>query len=390
MNYWYILPISFFCLYIIVYIFVEKRLRRIVHKGNSYSSKHYNLEYSGLLRELDEMIRTYSLLLLREREGLKEYYDKFNAIFDSIGSGLLVFDENGILQKSNQRAKEIFYNIPLKYGVKLSNIFIRSGIKSNLEPGIYEVYSKKLKKNLQLIISKKSNFVILAINDITNYKKLKKNLESTRHFARLGEILANAAHGLKTPVSRLKMSFQMYEFTKEDEYLKQMKIEIDNIQNLIKETLDLFKVTEGFNKFSLNKVVNDVIKNFKNTYPQINFIVQNNVNIEINSDVWLFKSAIFNIIQNSIDAVSMKEGKSFIVVKTMEKEKCYKIIFADNGIGMTSEEKQKFLKPFFTTKEYGTGLGTVFLERFIIFQNAKLRINSIKNKGTILSIILYK
>ncbi|KLO23081.1 hypothetical protein X275_03840 [Marinitoga sp. 1197] len=373
-----------------MYIFVEKRLRRIVHKGNSYSSKHYNLEYSGLLRELDEMIRTYSLLLLREREGLKEYYDKFNAIFDSIGSGLLVFDENGILQKSNQRAKEIFYNIPLKYGVKLSNIFIRSGIKSNLEPGIYEVYSKKLKKNLQLIISKKSNFVILAINDITNYKKLKKNLESTRHFARLGEILANAAHGLKTPVSRLKMSFQMYEFTKEDEYLKQMKIEIDNIQNLIKETLDLFKVTEGFNKFSLNKVVNDVIKNFKNTYPQINFIVQNNVNIEINSDVWLFKSAIFNIIQNSIDAVSMKEGKSFIVVKTMEKEKCYKIIFADNGIGMTSEEKQKFLKPFFTTKEYGTGLGTVFLERFIIFQNAKLRINSIKNKGTILSIILYK
>ncbi|WP_175419984.1 MULTISPECIES: sensor histidine kinase [unclassified Marinitoga] len=390
MKYWYILPISFFCLYIIVYIFVEKRLRRIVHKGNAYSSKHYNLEYSGLLRELDEMIRTYSLLLLKEREGLKEYYDKFNAIFDSIGSGLLVFNENGILQKSNQRAKEIFYNIPLKYGMKLSNTFIKSGIKSNLEPGIYEVYSKKLKKNLQLIISKKSNFVILAINDITNYKKLKKNLESTRHFARLGEILANAAHGLKTPVSRLKMTFQMYEFTKENEYLKQMKIEIDNIQNLIKETLDLFKVTEDFNNFSLNKVINDVIKNFRNTYPQINFIVQNNVNIEINSDVWLFKSAIFNIIQNSIDAVSMKDGKSFIVVKTLEKEKCYKIIFADNGIGMTSEEKQKFLKPFFTTKEYGTGLGTVFLERFIILQNAKLRINSIKNKGTILSIILYK
>lgn len=336
------------------------------------------------------MIRTYAILLSKEREGLKDYYDKFNAIFDSIGSGLLVFDENGILQRSNKKAKEIFYTVPLKYGMQLSKIFIKSGIKSTLESGIYEVYSKKLRKNLQFIVTKKSHFTIVAVNDITKYKKLKKNLESARHFARMGEILADAAHGLKTPVARLKMTFQMYEITKDEEYLTQLNQEIDNIQRIIQETLDLFKISEEKTEFNLNILIDEIISNFKDNYPDISFKIQNKAYVNIISDKWLFKSAIFNIIQNSVDAVLMKKDKSCIMVKILEKKKNYKIIFADNGIGMNNTEKEKFLKPFFTTKENGTGLGTVFLERFIIFQNAKLKINSIKNKGTILSIILEK
>ncbi|WP_165974026.1 HAMP domain-containing histidine kinase [Marinitoga lauensis] len=280
-----------------------------MHKGNAYTTRHYNLEYSGLLRELDEMIRTYSLLLLREREGLKEYYEKFNAIFDSIGSGLLVFNENGILQRSNRKAKEIFHNITLKYGMQLSKIFIKSGIKITLESGIYEVYSKRLRKNLQLIISKRSNFIIIAVNDITTYKKLKKNLENARHFARLGEILANAAHGLKTPIARLKMTFQMYELTNDKEYLNQVKNEINNIQNVVQETLELFKIPEDIKLFSLNQVLNEVVNNFKRVYPQIKFIVQDKINVEIKSDEWLFKSAMFNVIQNSIDAVLVKKAR---------------------------------------------------------------------------------
>ncbi|WP_129408636.1 ATP-binding protein [Marinitoga lauensis] len=65
-------------------------------------------------------------------------------------------------------------------------------------------------------------------------------------------------------------------------------------------------------------------------------------------------------------------------------------MLADNGIGMDKIEKEKYLKPFFTTKDNGTGLGTVFLERFVIFQNARLRISSIKGKGTIISLIIDK
>ncbi|WP_459995179.1 ATP-binding protein [Marinitoga arctica] len=377
-------------MYFLIYFFVEKRLLRILHKGNAYSTKYYNLEYSGIFRDLDEMLRTYAILLSKEREGLKEYYDKFNAIFDNIGSGVLVFDENGILQKSNQKAKEIIYNIQLKYGMQLSDIFIKSGIKITLESGLYEIYSKKLKKNLQLIVSKKSNFIIIAINDVTYYKKLKRNLENARHFARLGEILADAAHGLKTPIARLKMTFQMYEITQDKKYLIQVSNEIENIQKIVQETLQLFKMTEEIKIFNVNQIMKEIINNFKETYPEIKFIFEEKTNINIKSDIWIFKSAIFNVIQNAIDAVLIKKGKSCLVIKLLEKKKYYKIMIYDNGIGMSSEEKENFLKPFFTTKDFGTGLGTVFLERFIIFQNARLKVNSIKNSGTIISLILEK
>ncbi|MBM7560113.1 sensor histidine kinase [Marinitoga litoralis] len=390
LTYWYILPISFFFMYIIVDIFVEKRLRRILHKGNAYNNFNYSLEYSGLFRELDEMLKTYSILLAKEREGLKEYYDKFNAIFDNIGSGILVFDNNGVLQRSNQEAKDIFSGIHIKYGMNISKILIKSGIKIPIQSGIYEVYSKKLRKNLQIIVTEQSNFIILAINDITNYVKLKRNLESARHFARLGEILANAAHGLKTPIARMKMVFQMYEMTQEKEYFDQIKQEIENIEKLIKETLELFKTVEEKKEFNLNILVDGIVSRFKETYPNIRFNVKNKCYVNIVSDEWLFKSAIMNIIQNSVDAMRKENNPGCVYISFLEKKKYYKIMFFDNGIGMDKTEKEKYLKPFFTTKENGTGLGTVFLEKLIIMENAKLRINSIKNKGTIISILLNK
>ncbi|WP_175421269.1 MULTISPECIES: HAMP domain-containing sensor histidine kinase [unclassified Marinitoga] len=390
MAYWYLIPISFFALYVLIAIFVEKRLLRILHKGNAYNYKNYNLQYSGIFRELDEMVRTYSILLTKEREGLKEYYDKFNAIFDTMGAGILVFDNEAILQKTNLKAREIFHSVTLKYGMPLSKILIKSGIKIPAITGIYDVYSKKLKKNLQIIVSKKNNFIILVINDITDYKKMKKTLEDSRHFARLGEILADASHGLKTPIARLKMVFQMYEITKDEKYLKKLENEINNIQNIIKETLELFKMEEVIEEININKIIKDTLKIFQNTYPEITFTIKEKADIYIQSDIALFKSAVANIIQNSVDAVLMKKSKKNITVGIYEKKDGYKLLFCDNGIGMTEEEKARFLKPFFTTKENGTGLGSIFLERFIIFQNAQLSVNSIKGRGTIIKLFFLK
>lgn len=390
MAYWYLIPISFFALYVLIAIFVEKRLLRILHKGNAYNYKNYNLQYSGIFRELDEMVRTYSILLTKEREGLKEYYDKFNAIFDTMGAGILVFDNEAILQKTNLKAREIFHSVTLKYGMPLSKILIKSGIKIPAITGIYDVYSKKLKKNLQIIVSKKNNFIILVINDITDYKKMKKTLEDSRHFARLGEILADASHGLKTPIARLKMVFQMYEITKDEKYLKKLENEINNIQNIIKETLELFKMEEVIEEININKIIKDTLKIFQNTYPEITFTIKEKADIYIQSDIALFKSAVANIIQNSVDAVLMKKSKKNITVGIYEKKDGYKLLFCDNGIGMTEEEKARFLKPFFTTKENGTGLGSIFLERFIIFQNAQLSVNSLKGRGTIIKLFFLK
>ncbi|NUU97752.1 hypothetical protein XO11_05940 [Marinitoga sp. 1138] len=374
----------------LIAIFVEKRLLRILHKGNAYNYKNYNLQYSGIFRELDEMVRTYSILLTKEREGLKEYYDKFNAIFDTMGAGILVFDNEAILQKTNLKAREIFHSVTLKYGMPLSKILIKSGIKIPAITGIYDVYSKKLKKNLQIIVSKKNNFIILVINDITDYKKMKKTLEDSRHFARFGEILADASHGLKTPIARLKMVFQMYEITKDEKYLKKLENEINNIQNIIKETLELFKMEEVIEEININKIIKDTLKIFQNTYPEITFTIKEKADIYIQSDIALFKSAVANIIQNSVDAVLMKKSKKNITVGIYEKKDGYKLLFCDNGIGMTEEEKARFLKPFFTTKENGTGLGSIFLERFIIFQNAQLSVNSIKGRGTIIKLFFLK
>jgi len=58
----------------------------------------------------------------------------------------------------------------------------------------------------------------------------------------------------------------------------------------------------------------------------------------------------------------------------------------DTGCGMTQEQINRLGEPYFTTKEKGTGLGTMVSFSIIHYMKGKVSVSSIKGKETCFSL----
>ncbi len=98
------------------------------------------------------------------------------------------------------------------------------------------------------------------------------------------------------------------------------------------------------------------------------------------------REVLTNLIFNAVDA--MPSGGA-ITISTSILDDLVKLDVSDTGIGMTEEEMQLCLEPFYTTKgERGTGLGLAVVYGIIQRHGGVIEITSAKNQGTSFSIQL--
>ena len=92
-----------------------------------------------------------------------------------------------------------------------------------------------------------------------------------------------------------------------------------------------------------------------------------------------------NILTNSIQAI---EGQGVITIQTISSDLGIKVIFKDNGVGMTAEVKKHIFEPFFTTKEVGKGTGLGLSISFGIIEQHNGIIDVLSEPGQGTEIIL--
>ena len=95
------------------------------------------------------------------------------------------------------------------------------------------------------------------------------------------------------------------------------------------------------------------------------------------------KQVFFNILKNAIQAIE-KDG--IIKIKTSVSERFITILIKDNGIGIDPEKLGLIYEPFHTTKEQGTGLGMMIVQRIMRDHGGEIAINSELKKGTSISL----
>lgn len=100
-----------------------------------------------------------------------------------------------------------------------------------------------------------------------------------------------------------------------------------------------------------------------------------------------------NLIANAIDA-SQEGGRIVISARTSQHRRSgcgIRITVADNGVGISDEDKRKIFEPFFTTKkEVGTGLGLWITKDLLQQKGGHIRFRSRNSvpSGTVMSIFL--
>jgi len=100
-------------------------------------------------------------------------------------------------------------------------------------------------------------------------------------------------------------------------------------------------------------------------------------------DVWL------NLLNNAYEALDDKQGAS-ITVETRYDPDARQIVvrISDNGPGMPKEVYERIFQPFFTTKDYGTGLGLHICRQIIEQVSGKIEVQSFVGQGTRFTVTL--
>jgi signal transduction histidine kinase len=96
------------------------------------------------------------------------------------------------------------------------------------------------------------------------------------------------------------------------------------------------------------------------------------------------REALTNLVFNSVDA--MPKGGT-ITIATCREEDSVAVTVRDTGVGMSSEEQERCLEPFYTTKgEHGTGLGLAVVYGIVQRHKGRIEITSEKSLGTTFTI----
>ena len=108
-------------------------------------------------------------------------------------------------------------------------------------------------------------------------------------------------------------------------------------------------------------------------------------------DIWLdenhLKQALLNLIQNSIHSIKDRGNEdAFIEIESFQEKNYVFINIIDNGIGIDEHIQTKIFDPYFTTKNYGTGLGLTIVYKIIQEHNGDISFSSNKSGETIFTL----
>ena len=225
-------------------------------------------------------------------------------------------------------------------------------------------------------------------------EQLKERISNMENLATVGQISAEIMHEINNLLTVIHgytqlLSQQINPDNSSKGYVSTINEEIKRCKEIAKNILELSKNKQTVEKVNINHLIRKIVDFLK-----ISKIAKNiRFNLNLGEGIPLIDAnsnhihqAILNILLNGIEAIG-KNRSGIIEIKT-EKDKNNIIIkIKDNGPGMPEEVVDKMLKPFYTSKEKGTGLGLYITHKLVKKYNGEIKINTQKGEGTEFTLI---
>jgi len=281
--------------------------------------------------------------------------------------------------------------------ILLLNIKEKKISQKKLKQSKYEI--RDLNKTLEEKILKRTKELETSNEELhtslSHLKQTQNKLIESEKMASLGGLVAGVAHEINTPIGigltgitylleitkNIKKEYNQDLITEEafKDYLIQCEDLSETISSNLFKTAQLVKSfkqvavdrdSEEKREFNLSDYIKEVISSLNNIIKKANveIIIECDEGISILSYPGAYSQLITNLISNSIEHGFKDKDSGVVCIKVSREINSLSLIYTDDGIGISEENKVKIFDPFYTTNRFkgGKGLGLNIIYNIVI------------------------
>ncbi len=342
-----------------------------INNAYLYVVKFLDKDISNYLKESQEAINFY-YTVEDQRTGIKYSF----ALIYIIIVTLLLFLSITIAIRFSSR-----------FFISINNLISASKEigDGNLNTKVPEIVADK---EIELL-NRNFNSMINQLKDQQEKLIISERHEAWEHVARkLAHEIKNPLTPIQLTIDNLKSKYEKYidpsDKEKYDKNLNTILSQIIQIEKLVNEFSDFARMPKPL--FRINNLVdllNSNIELLKKTDQKINIklIFSKSDDLNLSCDNEQISRVFFNLIKNSIESIQEKALKignfdKKIIIEIKRINNYIAINIFDNGVGFANKNTKELLKPYYTTKKKGSGLGLSIVNKIINDHNGIIEFNS--------------
>jgi two-component system sensor histidine kinase PilS (NtrC family) len=238
---------------------------------------------------------------------------------------------------------------------------------------------------------------LITFQDVTDIKRLEREVLIQQRLAAVGEMAAGIAHEIRNPLASMSGSIQILRqelpLSADQEQLMEIVLrESERLNTTIGSFLDYARPQRfAIVRLDVRRALNDTALLLRNS---AEVHEGHTVDVDVPADeLWYeadegqIKQIVWNLATNGLRA--MPEGGRLRLIGAVEPSSHGVVISVqDEGIGIPPDELDSLFQPFHGRFAKGTGLGLAIVHRIVTDYNGEIRVSSRPHAGTTVSVRL--
>lgn len=350
--------------------------------------------------------------LSRSNVELEQRRRYMEIVLRDVGAGVISIDRDGFIRTMNKSAEKILgldaaAVAGKKYVEALANEY--TALAEELSKAATKAESHPLTQPIKITIGNETLTILLKITMLHDEENRNlgmvlvlddlTQLQKAQRAAAWREVARRIAHEIKNPLTPIQLSAQRLRKRYLSQFGEDGAIFDECTRTIIKQVEELKNLVNEFSSFArmpaanptannLNEIIQEAMVLYKEGHKQIIFDFEPDEQIPIfNLDREQIKRVVVNLLENAVAAIAavgpeQNEGRIEISTHFDPALNSARIEVADNGCGVSPEEKPLLFEPYFSTKPGGTGLGLAIVNTIVADHDGYIRVKDNYPRGT--------
>ena len=327
------------------------------------------------------------LLELAEKELIAH---RLTRLLETLPAAVVVLDGKGVVRQFNPAAEALLDGIR------------ENGCWSELQTRLFRVdqqgdehwlHSGRLLSMIERSLDPEPGKILLLI-DITEKRQLQERIDRKRRLSQMGEVAAQLAHQIRTPLSSalLYTANLAQPGLSEQQRSRFSRRCLERLHHIESQINDMLAFARGgqfeLATLSMNSLLQELIQSLEPACQTFGATLDYRSGLDREVSLCGNQAALLGAMMNiAMNALQQERVDRLQIISEVAGSRVL-IHFRDNGPGISEQDRPRLFDPFFTTRADGTGLGLAVVQSVVLAHQGRVLIDSRPGEGALFTIQL--